>query len=362
MRKRDRDGNEAPADDKRNKYNRYCFTINMPDDFIFDTIDDLPPIVLATDTVKGAPMVSHYRWQWERGADKGRVHVQGCMMLVRRQIATNVVSLLKRAAHLPDKVHPFVRPMWGTYEQSLIYCNKNDGEDETVDDGRIPGTELHDWGVLPAPSQQGARTDIHNAVIAIRDAVWNDGMSEDALIADDNHIHAVAKFPRLVSKVTHTLERGQAQHRFTQYRDTGTRPTVTVLWGDTGCGKTHRAYAECAAAYGEMQLFAWEPVCGFANGYDGHKGVLIDECSRSKFAAMGMSIEQLLTVLDIYPNQLNIKGSSKWMLADAFWLVSNEHYSTWFPTASERQISALKRRFTHVIEMTEPYVVDENNA
>lgn len=113
----------------------------------------------------------------------------------------------------------------------------------------------------------------------------------------------------------------------------GMERTVLVFWGRTGSGKSRRAWAEAGDhAYGK------DPQTKFWCGYRGEENVVIDEFRGS------IGIAHLLRWLDRYPVCVEIKGSSRPLLAKKFWITSNLHPQSWYPELDGETYLALERR------------------
>lgn len=116
---------------------------------------------------------------------------------------------------------------------------------------------------------------------------------------------------------------------------------VFVYWGDTGSGKSRRAWEEAS-----FDAFPKDPNTKFWDGYSGHRSVVIDEFRGA------ISISHLLRWLDRYPVIVEVKGSSSVLVADTFWFTSNLDPRLWYPDLDNETQSALMRRFTEVIHFT----------
>jgi len=106
-----------------------------------------------------------------------------------------------------------------------------------------------------------------------------------------------------------------------------------VFWGDTGTGKSRRAWDEAG-----MDSYPKDPNTKFWCGYRGQERVIIDEFRGS------ISINHLLRWLDRYPVIVEIKGSSQCLLAREFWITSNLHPRFWYPELDATTYLALERR------------------
>ncbi|AJD07481.1 MAG: replication associated protein [Arizlama virus AZLM_746] len=120
-----------------------------------------------------------------------------------------------------------------------------------------------------------------------------------------------------------------------------TERSAKVFWGPTGTGKSHRAWSEAGAS-----AYSKDPRSKFWCGYRGQTSVVIDEFRG------GIDIAHLLRWLDRYPVNVEVKGSSRALLADSYWITSNLHPRDWYPELDGPTVGALMRRL-EVIEINE---------
>lgn len=113
---------------------------------------------------------------------------------------------------------------------------------------------------------------------------------------------------------------------------------VSVFWGDSGTGKTRRAWEEAGT-----EAYPKNPASKFWCGYGGEEHVVIDEfCGE-------VNISHFLRWLDRYPVLVEIKGSSVPLKAKKIWITSNLSPDEWFPNATAEQRVGIKRRLHNVI-------------
>lgn len=106
-----------------------------------------------------------------------------------------------------------------------------------------------------------------------------------------------------------------------------------VFWGPTGTGKSRRAWDE-----GSMDAYCKDPRTKFWDGYQNEESVIIDEFRG------GIDIAHLLRWLDRYPVRVEIKGSSRPLLAKKIWITSNIPPEEWYPMCDPQTLAALMRR------------------
>jgi hypothetical protein len=118
---------------------------------------------------------------------------------------------------------------------------------------------------------------------------------------------------------------------------------IFVYWGDTNCGKSHRAWAEAG-----LEAYPKDPCTKFWDGYRDQKHVVVDEFRGS------IGISHLLRWCDKYPVLVEVKGSSTVFKAEKIWITSNLHPRDWYPDLDEQTKAALLRRL-EITHFTIPY-------
>lgn len=108
-----------------------------------------------------------------------------------------------------------------------------------------------------------------------------------------------------------------------------------VFWGKTGTGKSRRAWAEAS-----LEAYPKDPRTKFWDGYREHANVVIDEFRGD------IDIAHMLRWLDRYPVIVEVKGGSRVLRAERFWITSNLDPRAWYPSADEETKLALLRRLT----------------
>ena len=113
-----------------------------------------------------------------------------------------------------------------------------------------------------------------------------------------------------------------------------------VFWGQTGTGKSRRAWQEAG-----MEAYCKDPRTKFWDGYQDQENIVVDEFRG------GIDVAHLLRWLDRYPVRVEIKGSSKPLVAKKIWITSNICPTVWYPMIDEETLAALMRRLV-VTEFT----------
>lgn len=124
---------------------------------------------------------------------------------------------------------------------------------------------------------------------------------------------------------------------------------VVVYWGDSGTGKSHRAFQE-ARAEGREKVYVKDPVTKWWDGYDPqkHEYVVVDEYEG------GWSIGHFLRWTDKWASDCEVKGGRLPFLAKKIWFTSNVDPMQWYEKATEQQRAALRRR-CRITHFSEPF-------
>lgn len=154
----------------------------------------------------------------------------------------------------------------GTAEEAAAYCKKVESRANHTDAGP------HEFGELPAG--QGHRSDLDTVVNLIKEGKT---VAEIAETAPQQYLRY------------HTGIEKMVQHRDKKRRTE--KPKVTWYWGDSGVGKTRRAYEEAGDnAYVKDASTKWW------DGYAGETNIIIDDFK----GFSGMTWGFFLRLLDRY--------------------------------------------------------------
>jgi len=113
--------------------------------------------------------------------------------------------------------------------------------------------------------------------------------------------------------------------------------TVHVFWGRTETGKSRRAWDEAG-----LDAYSKDPRSKFWDGYQNQRFVVIDEFRG------GIDVSHILRWCDRYPVRVEVKGSSRPLLAEVIWITSNLNPLDWYPDLDLETKEALIRRFNIV--------------
>lgn len=121
---------------------------------------------------------------------------------------------------------------------------------------------------------------------------------------------------------------------------------VTVLIGPSGCGKTSYVFDT------EKSLFMMTIVKSlWFDGYEQQPAILFDEMGEEQ-----VPWETLLSLLDVYPTRLPIKGSFAYAQWNRVYITSNLPVGAWFPQREGKQLEPLFRRIHTIHEIGRAHV------
>lgn len=278
----------APARGPHSK--RWCFTVNNPGEwrplFMPETMDYLC-------------------WELEHEADTstgiaaGTPHIQGYVRFKTDKRLGPAKELICNAAHM--------EPARGNEAQNRTYCGK---EGHIVEQGVFDGE-------IGARRGQGRRTDLSTAL--------------DKLKAGTPKMQVFMEHPELLVKYPAGMEKAAEALAGLPPPE---RPIHnTMLFGQTGTGKSHRVHHAFPDAY-----VATVGV-GTFDRYAGETTVILDE-----FEPSLVPIQELLQWLDKWRCQVKCRYSNKWARWTHMIIISNIEPRLWYPLEHPPQREALRRR------------------
>lgn len=217
----------------------------------------------------------------------------------------------------------------GSAEQNIIYCSK--------EDTRAPGAETFRWGICAMG--QGARTDLAK--------VSDDIKAGKSLydIAMDSSEHFL-RHARNISLMSHLIQSRAASTTIRHSLE------VILILGHPGTGKTRYVYEK----HGLADVYKLNTGAGTTwwDGYSGQPVLLMDD-----FYGTGLQWKELLNILDIYPLQVQVKGSTTWVNYNKIYITSNTEWFRWYPSVLTNpqwklQLGALYRRLSLIYRVPAP--------
>ncbi len=115
---------------------------------------------------------------------------------------------------------------------------------------------------------------------------------------------------------------------------------VHYWWGDTGTGKTTRAYNDYPTAYWHISGTKW------FDGYDpdNDKCVIFDDYDTAAFTC-----RQFLTILQSFPRKVEVKGGTLDFKPETIVITNNVSPDMLYAADDPRLIAAFIRRLTSVV-------------
>lgn len=256
-------------------------------------------------------------WQLEAGGESGYQHIQAYLEFGRGVRLTT----LQRA--FPG-VHAEARR--GTVKQCYDYCTK--------ENTRVAGPfTIGNWDDLGGG--QGSRTDLKRLHRAILD---NEDL--DDVWVDEEYGPLMLKYHSGAGKLFAAKQRVRARD---QPRG---KPTIVVLWGPTGTGKSARAHHKYPNAYKLAQpATSGQPI--WWDGYYAQKEVIFDDF-RGR-----VCMSTLFNWLDRYECRVEARGISTTLRANVFIFTSNIPPEDWYSGAPECDREPLMRRLQNIIHVTD---------
>lgn len=263
----------------------WCFTINNYNNQDVERLSVL---------VDGNASVDYICFGEEVG-ENGTPHLQGYVQLNARKSLRQLKDFIGTRSHLEVAK--------GSPQQNREYCSKEDC--------------FREFGELRGG--QGRRTDLASALACIKG-----GGTKRQLI--DEHFGAYSRAHRALN---------EALQIYSQPRTWA--PTVRVYYGQTGTGKSRKAFSQAISPYVHSGG-SW------FDGYEGEADVIFDDFGGSEF-----KLTYLLKLLDRYPMRVPIKGGFVNWIPKNIWITANYAPRDWFPNAKDEHKKALLRRISETV-------------
>lgn len=263
----------------------WCFTVNNPGAW--------RPLWQPTE-------MAYLCYEIERG-EQGTEHVQGYVRFKTRKAFSTAKHLIANEAHL--------EPAKGTEEQNKEYCSKEKN-------GTF--TEHGEYKPTEGAKRQGQRSDLEVALKKLKE-----GTPKRQVFAE--HPNLLVKYPSGMEKAAEILMGPVPTQRDVH---------VTILWGETGTGKSHRV----RTAFPDAYCCVPEPVGTFDN-YSGQSVVIMDE-----FDPVNMPVHVWNCLADKWAYEIKCRYANKQARWTHLIVCSNWNPMTWYATALQSQRSAAERR------------------
>jgi len=254
-------------------------------------------------------------FQPEQGMETHTPHFQGYVEWPSKQRKRlTAVRKLLPTAHWEPRI--------GTREQARAYCMPQDLAGKAKDGVVGQYVEVGVWNVVA----QGKRNDLDAAVDTLRESGWS------AMV--DQHPTTFVKFSRGLGALA--LELGEERTD---------PPTVYILYGPTGCGKSRTAFGYATRA--ERWVAPIGCSGGWFDGYHGQPLAVLDDFAGK---LTGYRLDDVLRLLDRYEVTAPVKGGFTLWRPDVIAITTNIHPSNWWDYTERReQYAALQRRVTMVV-------------
>lgn len=291
---------------------RWCFTLFFGEGEQLESVEKCQEVL-------GGPSIDHGVFQVERCPDSGRLHLQGYLAFQTVKSFKQVKMLLGNTAH--------VEAANGTAKECWVYCTKTDSYVEGP------------WSVGQLPAGQGKRSDWKSLKEDLERLV-SEGQDDANII-----MQVFEEYPHLIATREPGVRKILSLVRKKLKKCSRTPPSVRVLWGPTGSGKT-RSVVDGAEALGEELYMVPPPTQNgtpWFDGYQGQKWVLFDELPWE-----GVPIGTWLRWLDRYPIQVQVKGGFVPWTPEVIYLTSNLSPDNWFTVDTREHVDAFNRRVESV--------------
>lgn len=246
------------------------------------------------DSLRSGKWWSYIVWGREVG-EEGTHHLQGYAEMDKACEFTKIRKLIPRA-HLESRR--------GTNLQAIEYCQKEGNWEEHGE----------------KKSSGGSRTDVQKAYAAAKE-----GLTLEKFIDEEPGFQALRIFE--IARVAR-----QPDRKF--------KPEVIWIWGKTGAGKTRYVMDKESDIWKSSGDLKWW--CGYEN----QEAVLLDE-----FRPHKISWDRLLTILDRYPERVEVKGGSRKLNSKRMYITANVGPEEMYKYRIEEDIKQLLRRIDRIIEM-----------
>lgn len=260
------------------------------------------------------PKNMHYIiYQMEQCATTGRYHWQGYVQLMSPMRIPGVKKLLGKwynGWHL--------EATYGDSKQAADYCRKKDTAVENT---------CFEFGKIITIS--GQRSDLDTAATTLKSGKWKD-INPNTFIKFHKGLFAYAKL--MGYKQTDLVVRNWV-------------PEVTVIIGESGCGKSRTARTMLDPT--DTYTLGHSVTGWWWTGYHGQADIIIDDFHGN------MSLDMFLSIIDRYAMQVSVHGDLTQLLAKRIIITSSTPFIRWFGGMGQwpmSKITDVKRRITRFMD------------
>jgi len=275
----------------------FCFTLNNPTRF------DIPKDWF------DAKDVVFIVWQVEQAAT-GTVHLQGYVITKENPKSKAGYTIKWCKDNLNGKAHWEAR--MGTHKQAVDYCKKVDTRQKNVQ-GEYK--DFGPWTLGEWKDQEETRAEVGQrakkvSLLDVKESIDN-GATE--LMLWDKHFSAMTRYSNAFKSYQLLSHLGQRR-----------QPYIMCFWGEPGCGKSQRAL-KIATANGGAFWYSATSHCWW-DGYNPaqHNVVVLDDFKGT------IPYTMLLRMLDKYPLQVEVKGSTLAFNPAIIIITSNTPPNQWY--------------------------------
>ena len=266
------------------RFRNYCFTINNY------TLQDIDCLV---------KLKYKYLIYGDEISKTGTSHLQGFI------IWSHAKSFKATLKLLPERSH--IEICKGSAYENFVYCSKTG--------------KYTEYGFRP--QRQGERKDMKQIKSLVSQNITMRTLLDQNVIMNYQQLAFAEKLSKYYEKVRTK------------------KPEVIWYYGETGTGKSFRAYQEAKNDFGIDEVYFSMDTSMWFDGYDAHKCVIIDDM-RKDF----MKFHLLLKLLDAYPYRVQTKGSTRQFVAERIYITAPVHPAEMYFTRED--VEQLLRRITKI--------------
>lgn len=273
---------------------------------------------------------------YESAPTTGTKHLQCAIFIEKGLTKLAIQRLFTPADH--DYKAVWVGNDWPSFDKGPThwkdYCSKDQLLSEWKCKGGVTDEDYGVWLQTKPTKAQGKRHDL----ITIKERIDAGEDITDIIQSDGESFVAGAKHMAFLMQYQ-SLKKRRIEFK---------KPEVLVYYGATGTGKTRAAFE----VLGYDATWRWVPGCGttFFDGYNGQSNVIFDEFRGQ------LTFGMILTLLDGYPTNVQIKGGSVAWSPTQIILTSPVHPKEWYQSVGDDRIEQLLRRIDKVTHFTGPFL------